>query len=76
VRFSVLTAAVMKMTVFRDVAACGLAEFTDVSKVLFTSIFGAGSFVFCLLSAARSKAVSLYVLQALGRRGGIAPTHY
>jgi hypothetical protein len=66
----------MKMAVFWDVAACGLAEFTDVLKVLFPSIFGVGSFLFCLLSAARSKAVSLYVMQALGRRGGIAPTHY
>jgi hypothetical protein len=34
VRFQVLTAASMKMTIFWDIAPCSLVEVTDVSKVL------------------------------------------
>jgi hypothetical protein len=33
-RFQVLTAVSMKMTVFWDVVPCSLAKFTDISEVL------------------------------------------
>jgi hypothetical protein len=43
VRFEVLTAANMKMSVFRVVAACRLVKFIDVSEVLTASIITAMS---------------------------------
>jgi hypothetical protein len=41
VRFYVLTAATMKMTVFWDVAPCSLVKFTDVSEGFTASIIRA-----------------------------------
>jgi hypothetical protein len=60
----VLTATIMKMTAFRDVAPCNLVE----ADRRFRNAYH-------LYQQVKGKAIPLHAMEALGGRGGIAPTH-